>query len=59
VDLHEKLRDLQKQSRVVPVTGKISDEICSLEVHLKYAKKDKNRVVCYGYNWDNKWTKCN
>jgi len=44
---------------MVPETEKISDEICSLEVHLKYAKKDKNRVVCNGYNWYNKLTKCN
>lgn len=58
-DLHEKLRDLQKQSRMVPGTGKISDEIGSLEVQLKYAKKDKNRMVCYGYNWYNNLTKCN
>jgi len=48
--MREKLRDLQKKSRTVPGTKKISDEICNLEVHLKYAKKDKNRVVCYGHN---------
>lgn len=59
VDLREKLRDLQKQSRMVSGTGKINDEICSLEVHLKYAKKDKNMVVCYVYRWYNKLTKCN
>jgi structural maintenance of chromosome 1 len=44
VDLREKLQDLQKQSRMVPGAAKISDEICSLEVHLKYAKKDKTKV---------------
>jgi hypothetical protein len=33
---------------MVPGIGKISDEICSLEVHKKYAKKDRNRVVSYG-----------
>jgi hypothetical protein len=42
---------------MVPDIRNISDEIHTLEIHLKYAKKDKNRVVSNGYNWYNKQTK--
>jgi hypothetical protein len=44
---------------MVSGVGKISDEIRNLEVHNKYAKKDRNMVVSYGYNWYNKLTKYN
>jgi hypothetical protein len=47
-ELLEKLRDLQKQSRMVADIRKISDEVHSLEIHVKYAKIDKNKVVSYG-----------
>jgi hypothetical protein len=41
---------------MVPDIRKMSDEIHTLEIHLKYAKKDRDRVVSYGYNWYNTQT---
>jgi hypothetical protein len=45
MELREKLRDLQKQSRTVPNLKEATDEIYSLEVRVKYAKEDKRKVV--------------
>jgi hypothetical protein len=45
MELREKLQDLQKQCRTVPNLREATDEICSIEVRVKYAKKDQTKVV--------------
>ncbi|KDR08460.1 Structural maintenance of chromosomes protein 1A [Zootermopsis nevadensis] len=42
--LREKLQELQKRCRMAPNARETSDEICSLETRVKYAKEDRNRV---------------
>jgi len=45
MELREKLKDLQRQSRMIPNIRETTDEICSLEIRVKYAKEDKKKVV--------------
>jgi hypothetical protein len=45
MELREKLRDLQEQSRTIPNLRETTEEICSLEVRVKYAKDDKKKMV--------------
>lgn len=44
-ELREKLRDLQKQSRTIPNVRQTTDEICSVEIRVKYAKEDRKKLV--------------
>jgi hypothetical protein len=45
MELREKLRDLQKQCRTIPNIRETTEEICSLEIRVKYAKEDKKKLV--------------